>query len=159
MTTDGATRSDAQPIRGRRPHRFRDVPPTRRGVVLAWLGFTATFGIARLLTWLIHIEVAGLGDVETGGVHIHHYVWGILLVIGVAGFGLTERSVRWRSWMGLIFGVGLALIVDEAALLISLEDVYWDSAGGLSIAIAVVLISVVGSILALTRRTEEDTAT
>lgn len=128
-------------------------------MVLAWLGFTVTFGIARLLTWLIHIEVAGLGDVETGGVHLHHYVWGILLVTAVAAFGLTERSVRWRSWMGLVFGVGLALIVDEAALLINLEDVYWDTAGGLSIAIAVVVISVVGSILVLTRRDPEDTET
>jgi hypothetical protein len=155
MTTGGATRSDALSKRTGHPHRFRDVPPTRRGVVLAWWGFTATFGIARLLTWLIHIEVAGLGDVETGGVHIHHYVWGILLVIGVAAFGLTERSVRWRSWMGLVFGVGLALIVDEAALLISLEDVYWDTVGGLSIAIALILIGVVGSALVLTRRTEE----
>jgi hypothetical protein len=53
--------------------------------------------------------------------------------------------------MGLFFGIGLALVVDEAALLIELKDVYWDGAGGVSVAIAVILMGVAGSVLALTR--------
>ncbi|GAA4701050.1 hypothetical protein GCM10023324_64830 [Streptomyces youssoufiensis] len=105
----------------------------------------------RLLTWLIHIEVAGLGDVQTGGVHIHHYVWGILLLVVVGAAGLVARSARARAWMGLAYGVGLALVVDEAALLLSLEDVYWDTTGGISIALAIAVIAVAGSVLAATR--------
>ncbi|MFF5718907.1 hypothetical protein [Streptomyces buecherae] len=123
----------------------------RRGFVLAWWGFTVTFGGMRLLTWLIHIEVAGLGDVQTGGVHIHHYVWGILLLAVVGAAGLVARSARARAWMGLAYGVGLALVVDEAALLLSLEDVYWDTTGGISIALAIAVIAVAGSVLAATR--------
>ncbi|MFD5102802.1 hypothetical protein [Streptomyces albidochromogenes] len=147
---------------GRSPSRRTDRPspwlrllpgisPERRGFVLAWWGFAVTFGGMRLLTWLIHIDVAGVGDVQAGGIHLHHYVWGILLLAAVGAAGLVERSARARAWMGLAYGVGLALVVDEAALLISLEDVYWDTEGGVSIALAIALIAVAGSVLAVTR--------
>ncbi|MFC8286754.1 hypothetical protein ACFW6N_08890 [Streptomyces cyaneofuscatus] len=123
----------------------------RRGFVLAWWGFALTFGGMRLLTWLIHIDVAGVGDVQAGGVHIHHYVWGILLLAVVGVAGLVQRSARARAWMGLAYGVGMALIIDEAALLISLEDVYWDTEGWVSIALAIAVIALVGGVLAVTR--------
>jgi hypothetical protein len=134
-----------------RIRRIRDVHPTRRGLVLAWVSFTATFGILRLLTWLIHIHVGGFGNITAGSVHIHHYLWGILLLAIVGSLGLVERESSWRVWMGVLYGVGLALVVDEAALLIQLKDVYWTGAGGVSVAIALILIGVVGSVLALTR--------
>ncbi len=127
------------------------ISPERRGFVLAWWGFALTFGGMRLLTWLIHIDVAGMGDVQAGGVHIHHYVWGIVLLAAVGAAGLVERSARVRAWMGLAYGVGLALVLDEAALLISLEDVYWDTEGGVSIALAIAVIAIAGSVLAVTR--------
>ncbi|OZF03280.1 hypothetical protein CH299_08105 [Rhodococcus sp. 14-2686-1-2] len=121
--------SDKKPARIRFPRRLRQIDPARRGIVLAWLAFTITFG----------------------GVHLHHYLWGILLLAAVAIFGLVDRSPRTRSWMGIALGVALGLIVDEAALLITLEDVYWQNEGWSSIAIAVTLIGVVGSALVLTR--------
>ncbi|WP_433544630.1 hypothetical protein ACQPZG_03555 (plasmid) [Streptomyces sp. CA-294286] len=127
------------------------ITPERRGLVLAWWGFTVTFGGMRLLTWLIHIDMAGVGDVQAGGVHLHHYVWGILLLALVGAVGLVHRSARTRTWMGLAYGVGLALIIDEAALLISLEDVYWDTEGGISIALALAVIAAAGSVLVFTR--------
>lgn len=134
-----------------RIRRLRDVHPTRRGLVLAWWSFTVMFGGLRLLTWAIHVHVAGLGNVSAGGVHIHHYLWGILILIGVGAAGVVERSPRWHAWLGLLFGIGLALVVDEAALLIELKDVYWTGNGGVSIAIAVIIIGLAGSVLALTR--------
>ncbi|MER7107247.1 hypothetical protein [Streptomyces sp. NPDC000229] len=127
------------------------ISPERRGFVLAWWGFALTFGGMRLLTWLVHIDVAGLGDVRAGGIHLHHYVWGILLLVAVGAAGLARRSARARAWMGLGYGVGVALVVDEAALLISLEDVYWDTEGGVSIALAIAVITIAGSVLAVTR--------
>jgi hypothetical protein len=130
---------------------LKDVHPTRRGLVLAWFAFTATFGFLRLLTWAIHVHVRGLGNITAGSVHIHHYLWGILLLTAVAALGLIERTPAWHGWMGVLFGVGLALVVDEAALLIELKDVYWDGAGGVSVAIAVILIGATGGVLALTR--------
>jgi hypothetical protein len=133
-----------------------DVHPTRRGLVLAWWSFTVTFAFLRLLTWLIRIHVAGLGNVSAGSVHLHHYVWGILLLIAVAIFGLVDREPRVRAWMGVALGIGLALIIDEAALLIELRDVYWSSFGAVSVAIALILIGALGSTLALTRAPRAD---
>jgi hypothetical protein len=139
-----------------KPRRIRDVHPTRRGFVLAWCGFTVTFGILRAITWSIHAKVGHFGNVTAGSVHLHHYLWGILLVVVVGFLGLVERAPTWRTWMGLAFGIGLALIVDELALLIDLKDVYWTGAGGVSIAVAMVLIGAVGTLLALTRAPAND---
>ncbi|WP_228989240.1 hypothetical protein [Streptomyces sp. DH8] len=147
----GATRAEG--VKGPSPwlRLLPGISPKRRSYVLAWYGFTLTFGGMRLLTWLIHIDVGGFGDVSAGGVHLHHYVWGILLLMVVGAAGLSENSPRARAWFGLAYGVGMALVIDEAALLISLEDVYWDTEGGLSIAIAITVIAVVGTVLAVTR--------
>ena len=134
-----------------KPRRLRDVHPTRRGLILAWFAFAVTFGVLRAITWSIHAHVGHFANVTAGSVHLHHYLWGILLVAIVAFLGLVERSPTWRTAMGLMFGIGLALIVDELALLIDLKDVYWTGAGGVSIAVALVLIAVAGGLLALTR--------
>jgi hypothetical protein len=140
----------------RKPRRLRDVHPTRRGFVLSWWTFTATFGLLRLLTWAIRMHVEGLGNVSAGGTHLHHYLWGILIVSVIAFAGLIERSPAWRAWMGALYGIGLALIVDEIALLVELKDVYWSGAGEVSIAVALIAIGVVGSVLALTRAPHRD---
>jgi hypothetical protein len=140
---------------GVRSWRWREVSPTRRGLVLAWWGFTLTFGGLRLLTWLIHVDAAGVGNVSAGGVHIHHYVWGILILLAVGACGLVERSPRWHTWMGLAYGVGAALVIDETANLIDLKDVYWEHSGGVSIAVALIIIGIAGGLLALTHREED----
>jgi hypothetical protein len=139
-----------------RPRRLSEVDPTRRALVLAWWAFTATFGLLRLLTWLIHIHVEGLGNVSAGGLHLHHYLYGILLLIFCSVAGLIGISDRWSPWVGLAFGLGLALVVDEVALLVELKDVYWDGQGGVSIGVAVILIGLVGSTLAFTHAKYRD---
>ncbi len=146
------------PQRTQRPRRLADVHPTRRGLVLAWWAFTTTFGFLRLLTWLIHARVEGLGNVSAGGVHLHHYLYGILLLIAVGVFGLLEHSDRWHAWLGACFGFGLALVVDEIALLVQLKDVYWTGQGGVSVAVAVILIGIGGSLLVFTRSPHRDAA-
>jgi hypothetical protein len=140
----------------RRPRRLREIHPTRRGLVVAWWSFTATFLFLRVLTWLIHVHVAGLGNVSAGSVHLHHYVWGILLLICVGIFGLVDRAPHARVWMGVALGIGLALVIDEAALLIELRDVYWSSFGAVSVALALIVIGVAGGALALTRSPPPD---
>jgi hypothetical protein len=142
----------------RRPRRFRDVHPSRRGLVLAWWTFTATFALMRLLTWAIKVHLAGLGNVSVGGTHLHHFLWGILVVAAVGFVGLLERSHRWRAWMGAAFGIGLALIVDEIALLVELRDVYWSGEGQASIGVAILIVGISGSALALTRSPHVDDA-
>ncbi|MCM3555462.1 hypothetical protein M3697_10140 [Janibacter melonis] len=131
--------------------------------MLAWVGFTVTFALARLVTGVIKIGDQDTGDVVVGGVHLHHYLWGIAIVVAVAIYGLVDRSARTRSAMGAALGVGVALIVDEIALLVdeiallvTLEDVYWTSEGWSSVAVAVIIIGVVGSALVATRSGRQD---
>ncbi len=68
--------------RFRFPRRWNQVDESRRGLVLAWVAFTLTFGGARLVTWLIQIDTRDVGDISAGGTHLHHYLWGILLLAG-----------------------------------------------------------------------------
>jgi hypothetical protein len=150
-STSDDDRKPSEPRRVRFPRRWSQIDETRRGIVLAWLAFTVTFGGARLVTWLIQVDSRDFGDVSAGGTHLHHYLWGILLLAGVAIFGMVDRSPRARTWMGLALGIALALIVDEAALLVTLRDVYWQTEGWPSVALGVVLIGLVGTGLVVTR--------
>ena len=83
------------------------------------------------------------------GLHIHHLVWGIfvLLLVGYgwlldAGGGATPRSFFIIRFMSVLYGAGAALTLDAFALWLNLEDVYWSSEGRASID-AVVLFSAV----------------
>lgn len=134
-----------------RPRRWADIAPSRRGVVAAWVAFTATFIIARVVTGVIKLGDEDTGNITAGGLHLHHYLWGILVVTAVAIFGLVDRNPRARTLMGLGLGIGLALIIDEIALLVTLEDVYWSTTGWTSVAVAVGLIGIIGTVLAITR--------
>ena len=109
---------------------------------MAWASFTATFAIAHGVTWIIRVRGGQTGNVNAGSVHLHHYLWGLLLLIAVALFGLVDRSPKARTWMGAGLGIGLALIVDEAALLITLRDVYWTREGIVSLQLSFGLTAV-----------------
>lgn len=125
---------------------------TPHGGAWCWPGsFTVTFALARLVTGVIKMGDGSKGNLNVGGVHLHHYLWGILLVIGTAALGLVDRKAHVRTWMGLAPGVGLALIVDEAALLITHKDVYWSTQSWASVAVAVVITSALGTALVITR--------
>jgi hypothetical protein len=119
--------------------------------VLTWASFTVTFLIARLVTGVIKLRGGEKGNVSLGTLHLHHFLWGILLVIGVAFFGLVDRNPRESAWMGIALGVGLGLIIDELALLVTLRDVYWSGSGWSSVGVAIALIGVAGTVLAFTR--------
>src|SRR3954465_13924342 len=79
------------------------------------------------------------GNVETGGLHIHHLVWGICLVLvsGFLGFAADLHSPWWHV-AAIAFGVGAGLTLDEFALWLYLRDVYWGEQGRLSVDAAVV---------------------
>jgi len=122
-----------------------------------WLliGFVLTYGSTRWVTLRIHArQESGAGDgnsrikdLHIGGVHVHHQVWGILLVLLM---GLLEFRFRpgspWVEVLSVLFGAGAALALDEFALWLHLEDVYWSEEGRKSID-AVMLAAVVGLVL------------
>ena len=114
---------------------FRD--ERRERLFLSSLAFFLTFGAIRLITHMIRANVGPFHNVTTSnGLHIHHLVWGILLLLVVAYVWLLEVGVG-SSWVAsitaLLFGVGAALTLDEFALFLNLKDVYWEQQGRVSV--------------------------
>ncbi len=100
-----------------------EIDRTHRSLLLAWAGFAVTFGLLRALTYGIRHDLVPWGNVTPGGLHIHHYVWGIGLLLLVGLISLVVDSPRYNPWLGLVYGVGAALVIDEFALLLNLRDV------------------------------------
>ena len=114
---------------------FRD--ERRERLFLASIAFFITFGAVRGITHMIRANVGPIHNVTTsGGLHIHHLVWGILLLLVVGYVWLLEIGVgsNWvASVTAIAFGVGAALTLDEFALWLNLSDVYWERQGRESI--------------------------
>jgi hypothetical protein len=84
------------------------------------------------------------------GRHVHHFVPGIVIAFLTGGAGLVTTNERLEETLAFPFGAGIALTLDEAALLLQLEDVYWSPEGLLSVQISSGGAALLGSaILAL----------
>jgi hypothetical protein len=127
--------------------KFKEHVPDRpqRRILLAGFGFVVTFAIVRGLAWSIHDNIGPFRNVEMSGRHIHHMVWGILLLLltGFAwvleiGDGASGSSAFMGRLMALLYGAGAAMSLDEFALWLNLEDVYWAREGRESIEAAMV---------------------
>jgi hypothetical protein len=122
----------------------------RQSAVLAWASFGATFGVARAVThWIHQGHGPKSGGMSLGGRHFHHYNLGIAILTGLGGLAIRgiERHVQ-RPAAAIAYGVGTGLIVDEAALLLDLEDVYWSAPGRVSVDLAVGIIAAGGLAIA-----------
>ncbi len=116
----------------------------RERLFLASIGFLVTFGIVRGITHMIRAGVGPFHNVTSGGLHVHHLVWGILILILVGYVWLIELGVgsNWiASVTAILFGVGAALTLDEFALWLNLQDVYWTGTGRESIDAVIIFIS------------------
>src|SRR5258708_15974986 len=101
-----------------------------------FVAFLASFGFIRVSVRRIGAQVRGWpGNVKHGDTHVHHMVFGVVLMViaGVAGIAVPAQSLGWRAGSAALFGVGTALVLDEFALLLHLRDVDWTSAGRISI--------------------------
>ncbi|HEX3925004.1 MAG TPA: hypothetical protein VHY31_22160 [Streptosporangiaceae bacterium] len=101
-----------------------------------FMTFVLGFGFIRLSARLIRARVRWWpGNVVAGAVHVHHMVFGVVLMAvgGVAELAAPLYSVGWRSAAAVLFGLGTALVLDEFALILHLRDVYWSNEGRLSI--------------------------
>ncbi|HYN50153.1 MAG TPA: hypothetical protein VES62_04440 [Thermoleophilaceae bacterium] len=87
------------------------------------------------------------GSIETdGGLHVHHLVFGIVMML-LGGFLLAlDASSPWLEIYAAIFGIGAGLTLDEYALWLHLEDVYWSEEGRRSVD-AVLVAAIVGGLV------------
>jgi lysyl-tRNA synthetase class 2 len=109
----------------------------RDGIFLVLVGFIVSFVACRATTRLQRSPNAPswLRSAVTGsGVHIHHLVWGICLMIAAGAIGFASAGENpWFDIAAALFGIGVGLTIDEFALWFYLEDVYWAEQGRKSI--------------------------
>ena len=125
------------------------VDTDRQAEFLFFVAFLVTFGFIRTSAHLIRAQVKWWpGNVEVGGTHIHHLVWGILLLL-IAGYvGVTVAPPSpWHEILAVLFGVGTGLTLDEFALWLNLEDVYWSERGRRSIDAVIIAATLTGMVL------------
>ena len=129
---------------------FREeLDATQRSALLSWLSFATTFAAVRGITYSIRAGRGPFHNLSAGGEHLHHYMWGIGMLAGVGAVAVHgDERTRRHPALALSYGAGLALIVDEFALLLDLKDVYWAKQGRISVDIAIGGIAAAGSYFA-----------
>jgi hypothetical protein len=121
---------------------------TRENAMFNLLGsFTATFAIARGITYLLRHRprVGPFRNVRLGRRHIHHFVPGIAIAFGSGAGAILTRDERLEARLAVPFGVGMGLTLDESALLLELDDVYWSREGLLSVQITLAVMALLAS--------------
>jgi hypothetical protein len=121
----------------------------RQAEFLFFVAFLASFGFIRGSAHMIRAQVSWWpGNVNVGGTHIHHLVWGILLLLifGYIGVAIQPES-PWHEITAVLFGIGTGLTLDEFALWLNLEDVYWSDKGRRSIDAVIVAAAISGMVL------------
>jgi lysyl-tRNA synthetase class 2 len=134
---------------------FRFIPGYTHGIYdsgkepifLLFVAFLVTFILTRLYTRIARQR--GWGSASAGGVHMHHMVPGVILmsVAGILSFSaLSDSNAAW-SVLALLFGVGVALTLDEFAMIFYVRDVYWTDEGRTSVDAMLMGIALMGLLL------------
>jgi hypothetical protein len=130
--------------------------PRRERIFLSAVSFFLSFVTARAVAYSVHHEKISFRGIFYNGTHLHHLVFGILLLLLVGylwllqigtgmetGTGKSARSKRWFSRItAVLYGISAALTLDEFALWLNLSDVYWAQKGRASIDAVIVFASV-----------------
>lgn len=121
----------------------------RVSIFLVFAGFLGSFLFIRTSARLGRSTTWWPGSVVTDdGLHLHHLVWGICLMMGsgVLAFSLHTEG-GWFHLSAALFGIGMGMTIDEFALWIYLKDVYWSNEGRSSIDAALYVTALMGLIL------------
>ncbi len=110
--------------------------------------FVATFISARAITYLLRSQprVGPFRNLRVGRRHIHHFVPGIVIAFGAGAAAILTRDEDLELKLAVPFGVGMGLTLDESALLLELDDVYWTREGLLSVQITLAVTALLASL-------------
>lgn len=121
-------------------YRIHFADARRERLFLSSASFFMTFGATRTITHAIRKGKGPFHNVSAGGLHVHHLVFGIALLLGTGYLNLLEPGQTGSSDVpsrakltSCMYGAGSALTLDEFALWLNLADVYWASQGRESI--------------------------
>jgi hypothetical protein len=124
------------------------IEPGKLPLLLALTAFVLTFLVTRSIVRLIRAGKGPFGNVRAGGLHIHHVVPGVVLTVA-GGFGAVAGGSHGfgAALSAVLFGMGAGLVLDEFALILHLDDVYWSEAGRQSVEVVVLTAALVGLLL------------
>jgi hypothetical protein len=129
----------------------RLVDNEQQGLFLVLLGFILSFGFIRMSTRLMRSPRVPWWPgsvVSDSGVHLHHLVFGIVTMMAAGSLGfLAYGNSPWAELCAFAFGIGVGLTIDEFALWVYLDDVYWAEQGRSSIDATVIAAAGMGLIL------------
>jgi hypothetical protein len=110
--------------------------------------FVGTFLAARAVTYMLRHRrrVGPFRNVRVGRRHIHHFVPGIVIAFASGAGAILTRDVDLEPKLAVPFGMGMGLTLDESALLLELEDVYWTREGLLSVQITLAVSALLASV-------------
>jgi hypothetical protein len=156
LAAEGAVADAARVVRAG----YRDVSTRENSIFNLLTSFATTFLVVRSVTYALRGRktVGPFRNLRFGRRHIHHYVPGIVIAFVAGAAAILTRSERLEPILAVPFGVGMGLTLDESALLLDLEDVYWKREGLLSVQITLTVISMLGALalgLRFLRRGEE----
>jgi hypothetical protein len=139
---------------------YRDVPTRENSMFNLLTSFASTFLIARTITYLLRTRrsFGPFRSVRVGRRHVHHYVPGIVIAFAAGAAAILTRREQLEPVLAVPFGIGMGLTLDESAMLLELEDVYWTREGLLSVQITLTAIAMLGALalgLRFLRRGEE----
>ncbi|HEX2232281.1 MAG TPA: hypothetical protein VHG69_02835 [Thermoleophilaceae bacterium] len=139
---------------------YRDVPSRENALFNMLASFAITFIMARSITYLLRSKrkVGPFRNLRFGRRHIHHFVPGIVMAFAAGAGAIVTRDEDLEPKLAVPFGVGMGLTLDESALLLELEDVYWSREGLLSVQITLAVMAILAALalgLRFLRRGEE----
>jgi lysyl-tRNA synthetase class 2 len=115
----------------------------REPAFLMLVAFILTLAGTRFYTRMARTR--GWGSGHVGGVHVHHLVPGIVLSLVAGGLAIgLQPPEAWVALLAIVFGAGAALVLDEFAMLLHLDDVYWTTEGRLSIDACMAAVAFLG---------------
>lgn len=125
------------------------IEPDRLALLLCFVAFIVTFVTTRVITRLIRAGKGPFGDNVSGsGLHVHHAVPGIILLVSGAFFSVaTGSETPWTEIAAVLIGIGTSLVLDEFALILHMSDVYWAEEGRLSVEMVSLAVACQGLLL------------
>ncbi|MGH2743580.1 MAG: hypothetical protein ACRDSN_03465 [Pseudonocardiaceae bacterium] len=139
---------------------YREVSTRENSMFNLLTSFVATLILARSITTVLRgrPSVGPFRDLKLGRRHIHHFVPGIILAFGAGAVAIVTRNEDIEPVLAIPFGMGMGLTLDESALLLELDDVYWSEEGIVSVQIALAVTAMLAAValaMRFLRRGEE----
>ena len=127
---------------------YQDVSPRETAVFNLLSSFVLTFVTVRTVAWNLRERdsVGPFRNFVVGRRHIHHFVPGIVLAFGSGAVAILTRNEEIEPRLAIPFGAGVGLTLDESALLLELEDVYWSREGLLGVQISLAATALMGAV-------------